>query len=88
MAAGLPVVADKGSFSSIPEFTNGEHGLVANDAATMIVAINRLLDSSEFRVELGQHARDLVRRHFKWSDRIQEVYCRLTAALYGKAESV
>lgn len=77
MAAGIPVVADKGSFSCIPEFEDGVHGLVANDAHAMAAAINKLLDSGMFRQKVGQSSRALMQKHFEWKDRIEMMRERL-----------
>lgn len=77
MAAGIPVVADKGSFSCIPEFDNGTHGLIANDAKGMITAINKLLSSGELRQEIGRSSRVLIQKHFRWKDRIDLMRERL-----------
>lgn len=73
MAAGVPVVADQGSFNGIPEFEAGTHGMVGNNASAMVEAADKLLSSRELRIHIGREARNLIRKHFKWDDRIQSI---------------
>ncbi len=77
MAAGVPVVADRGSFGCIPEFIDGRHGMVANDAQAMISAIDGLLCSGKKRRQIAAEARELVRKHFDWNDRIETIQSEL-----------
>jgi len=77
MAAGVPVVANKGSFNSIPGFVNGKHGLVANDAMSMVNAINKLLYSVELRTSIGKQARNLISNHFNWDPKVQKIHRKL-----------
>lgn len=78
MAAGIPIVADKGSYGCIPGFKDGVHGLVANDTAGMIEAINSLLDSEEKRIKMSGEARALIAKHFKWETRVESIDKKLS----------
>jgi glycosyltransferase involved in cell wall biosynthesis len=80
MAAGVPVVADRGSFNCIPEFEASKHGMVANNAGAMVKAANHLLSSRELRVRMGRESRKLVLKHFNWEDRIRSIQSRLEPA--------
>jgi glycosyltransferase involved in cell wall biosynthesis len=69
MAAGLVVVGDQTAYNGIPGFVAGEHGVVANDAAQMRVAVTRLLEKPTERDAIARAARALVRKEFSWSSR-------------------
>ncbi len=77
MAAGVPVVGDAGSFNSIPDFQDGAHGIVARDAESLAQAVTSLIDDEKKRTEMADAARNLVRKHFAWKDRIDKVEQRI-----------
>jgi len=77
MAAGVPVVGDTGSFNSIPDFQDGVHGVVAKDAESMIQAVTGLIDNEKRRSEMADAARNLIRQHFVWKDRIDRAERRI-----------
>ena len=83
MAAGVPVVADRGAFSNIPEFVEGTHGLIANTPTEMATAINTLLESREVRERIGNASRLLMMKHFQWRDRIDGINEQLSARVPG-----
>lgn len=83
MAAGVPIIADEGSFGCVPDFVDGTHGIVANDARSMIDAIDRLLDSRELRLSISRNARSLAQRHFVWEERIDAMHARILSLLEG-----
>lgn len=78
MAAGVPVVGDSGSFNGIPGFKHGRQGIIANTAENMASAVLNLLDSPKKYFQLAYSARNLVRNHFLWEDRIVPVEEKLT----------
>ena len=88
MAAGVPVVADQGSFGCIPEFVDGKHGMVANDAQSMIDAIDSLLRSRTKRQQVAAEARQLVMKHFDWNDRIVTIQSELQKELERRQQAV
>jgi len=73
MAAGVPVVGDRGSFNGITGFKNGCHGLIAEGKQQTVEAINRLLSSSETSRNMAESARAIVKAQFNWGDRIQSI---------------
>lgn len=77
MAAGVPVVADKGGFGNIPGFHDGRHGVIANDAQGMADAVIELLGSKDRRKAVAIEARDLVMRNFQWQARVRQLTERL-----------
>jgi glycosyltransferase involved in cell wall biosynthesis len=77
MAAGVPVVGDSGSFSGIREFVNGRHGIVGSDAASVARGALSLLNSPKQRSNMAHCARELVRKHFMWNERIVRINNRL-----------
>ncbi|MFV9644337.1 MAG: glycosyltransferase family 4 protein [Desulfobacterales bacterium] len=81
MAAGVPVVGDSGSFNGIPGFENGRHGIIAKDAKVMADSVIALLDSHQKSTEMARAARNLVKKHFSWQDRINMINERLDTFL-------
>ncbi len=77
MASGCIVVGDATAFNGIPEFVPGTHGLVANTEEEFIeVLTNKLSDESTLR-EIRQAARELMEKHFRWSQRIETITQRV-----------
>lgn len=70
MAAGVPVVGDYTSFHGIPEFKNGIHGLIGNSIEEFKKSIFEIFSSPDKRNDIALSARDLVKKHFNWSNRI------------------
>jgi len=85
MAAGVPVIGDSGSFNGIPDFVNGCHGIIANDAKSMAEEILGLLNSSIKRIEIAHSARSLVKSHFSWNDRTNQAVKRLESINWAKS---
>jgi glycosyltransferase involved in cell wall biosynthesis len=77
MAAGLPVIGTADSFNGMPDFTNGRHGIVANDADSFIEETLKLLTNSIKRKEIAHSARTFVRKNFSWEDRIKTILKRI-----------
>jgi glycosyltransferase involved in cell wall biosynthesis len=73
MAAGVPVVGDYGSFNGIPNFRNNIHGIIAKDSKSMAEEIIALIGSPQKRENMAIAARNLVRLHFEWDKRIDEL---------------
>lgn len=65
MAAGTPVVSTTVGAEGL-DLTQGEHLLLADDAASFAAAIQRLLADPELRAAIGRRARQHVERHFDW----------------------
>jgi glycosyltransferase involved in cell wall biosynthesis len=81
MAAGVPVVGDKGSFNGIPEFVAGYHGLLVDGAEKTANAIIGLLDDYQRRMQIGRDARSLVKQHFSWESRADYVMRNIEARI-------
>jgi len=81
MAAGVPVVGDRGCFNGISGFENGTHGIIANDAVSMANSINKLLDSTRLRHNISKAARELVKSLFVWEERISKINTNLVSLL-------
>jgi len=77
MAAGVPVVGTLGSFNGISEFTNGQHGIVANDSDSFVKEALNLFANSMKRRDIADSARTLVKKNFSWEDRIQAIVKRI-----------
>ena len=77
MAAGVPVVGTIGSFNGIPEFSNGQHGIVANDADNFVTETLRLLANPMKRKDIAYSAKALVRKKFSWDDKINTIVERI-----------
>ena len=77
MAAGVPVVGDSGCFNGISEFTDGRHGIVANDADSFAKETLKLLANPKKRRDIADSARALVRKNFSWEDRIEDIVKRI-----------
>ncbi len=77
MAAGVAVVGDSGCFNGIPEFVNGRHGIVANDADNFVKETLKLLANPTKRRDIAGSARALVRKNFSWEDRIEAIVKRI-----------
>ena len=84
MAAGLPVVGDRGSFNAIPGFSDGVHGIVAAGANDMIGKISMLLDSGRQRLRLSEEGRKLIASEFDWNTKIDYLEQNVQRALYAK----
>ena len=84
MAAGVPVIGDQGSFNGIPDFQNGQHGIIADNVERMAKAVLNLLDSPEKYFKMADSARTLIRNHFAWDDRIDIVNNKLEVLLQSK----
>lgn len=87
MAGGVPVVGDRGSFNGIDEFTNGRHGIVGRDAATMARGVLSLLNSQKRRNNMAGCARELVRKNFMWNERIVRIDKRLNQLMRSRPHS-
>ena len=66
MAMGRPVVSTTIGVEGL-EVTDGEHLLIADDAAAFAVAIDRLLADAALRSRLATRARALVEDRFSWA---------------------
>ena len=77
MAAGVPVVGTTGSFNGIPEFTNEQHGIVANDADNFVTETLKLLADPMKRRDIAESARALIKKKFSWEDRIRTIVKRI-----------
>lgn len=73
MAAGTVVVGDKSAFNGIGGFINGTHGVIADDAPTMITSIVKLLTDSDSSQQIAQNARKLITENFQWSSRGNQI---------------
>jgi glycosyltransferase involved in cell wall biosynthesis len=73
MAAGVPVVGDKGSFNGISGFENMKHGVVANGTQQTVEAVSWLLKTPEARSQIARSGRELIRYQFSWRDRIRTI---------------
>jgi len=69
MSMARPVVATSAAFEGI-EAAPGEHLLVADGAQDVAEAINRLLDDPARAARLGEAARALVTRTYRWEARL------------------
>jgi glycosyltransferase involved in cell wall biosynthesis len=65
LACGTPVVTTTIGAEGI-EGIEGEHFLIADDAAKFADATCRLLENPELRERLGENGRTLVERHYGW----------------------
>jgi glycosyltransferase involved in cell wall biosynthesis len=83
MAAGVPVIGDKGSFNGIVGFENGRHGIVANGPQSFAKSALQLLNSIERRREIASEARALITNSFSWSDRIKSIDSKLKSMISG-----
>jgi glycosyltransferase involved in cell wall biosynthesis len=76
LASGVPVVVSPECH--FPEVAPAGAGLVVEPAvAPLRDALRALLTDPERRATMGQHARELVRRHYTWSRvvaQLDEVY--------------
>ena len=77
MAAGVPVVGSADSFNGISEFTNGQHGIIADDAESFVAETLRLLANPIRGREIAYSARALVKKRFSWEDRIGTIERRI-----------
>ena len=77
MAAGVPVVGTTGSFNGISEFTNGQHGVVADDADNFVTETLKLLADPMKRRDIAESARALIKKKFSWEDRIRTIVKRI-----------
>ena len=77
MAAGVPVVGTTGSFNGISEFTNGQHGVVADDADNFVTETLKLLANPIKRRDIAESARALVKKNFSWDDKINTIVERI-----------
>jgi glycosyltransferase involved in cell wall biosynthesis len=69
MAAGTVVVGDQSAFNGVTGFINGTHGVIADDAPTMIASIVKLLSDAEATQQIANNARRLIAANFQWSSR-------------------
>lgn len=72
MACGLPVISTK--VSGIPEVIDSEsNGLLVapNDAESLALAMQRVLDDTNLRENLAQQGRQTVTEKFSWTSNIQ-----------------
>ena len=65
MAAGLPVIVTPGVQIST-DIAAANAGIVINDRAELVTAINQLVESREMRSQLGQNAVKLARDKYSW----------------------
>jgi glycosyltransferase involved in cell wall biosynthesis len=77
MAAGVSVIGTADSFNGMPYFTNGRHGIVANDVDSFIEETSKLLANPIKRRAIAHSARALVRENFSWEDRIKTIMERI-----------
>jgi glycosyltransferase involved in cell wall biosynthesis len=77
MAAGVPVIGTADSFNGLPEFKNGQHGIVAKDANSFIEESIKLLANQQKRKDIAIEARILIRNKFSWDDRIESIVKRI-----------
>lgn len=77
MAAGVPVVGTLDSFNGISEFSNGQHGIVANDANSFIKETLEILAHHIKRKNIAESARKLVQKNFSWDSRIKSIVKRI-----------
>ena len=77
MAAGVPVIGTADSFNGMPDFANGRHGIVVNNADSFIEESLKLLGNPMKRKDIAFAARALVRDKFSWDDRIETLVKRI-----------
>ncbi len=77
MAAGVPVIGTSDSFNGISEFSNGQHGIVANDADSFIEETLKIFAHQTKRRDIADSARALIKRNFSWDDRIRTIVKRI-----------
>jgi len=77
MAAGVPVVGDPSCFNGILGFTNGRHGIVANNADAFVKETLKLFDNPMKRRDIAKSARTLVRKNFSWEKKIRTIVKRI-----------
>lgn len=73
MAAGSVVVGDESAFNGINDFINGIHGVIADDADTMIASIVGILTDPETTHQIAQNARKLIDANFHWRSRGDQI---------------
>jgi glycosyltransferase involved in cell wall biosynthesis len=67
MAMGVPVVSTTLGCEGL-EVEHGKDIIIADTAYELTVQINRLLDDSSLRAEIGQRARLTVERRYEWKN--------------------
>lgn len=77
MAAGVTVVGTSDSFNGISGFSNGQHGIVANDADSFVKETLEILVNQSKRRAIADSARVLVKKNFSWDDRIRTIVKRI-----------
>ena len=85
MAMGVPVVSTAIGAEGIAA-TNGRDILLANSAAEITQALERVIRDASLRDELSKRGRELVCQHYDWSsigDRLYGVYSELMATRSG-----
>lgn len=73
MAAGSVVVGDRSAFNGIVGFNNGIHGVIADDAPTMVASIVKLFSEPDSMQQIAQNARRLIVSNFQWSSRGDQI---------------
>jgi glycosyltransferase involved in cell wall biosynthesis len=77
MAAGVPVIGTSDSFNGITEFSNGQHGVIANDADSFIEETLKIFAHQTKRRDIADSARAIIKRNFSWDDRIRTIVKRI-----------
>ena len=79
MASGVLVVGDSTAYNGIPEFVDGVHGLVAEEAEDFAEQVIKCFDSQALLESVRVDARELMRKHFSWAARGEELNKRVSS---------